>query len=81
VYDVVDDSPLTRAELQRAIEEAVGRRLWRLPRCIQPLLTGQLTPSLSRSMRVSNRRFAEATGWRPAVPDARAGWRRIAGTG
>jgi nucleoside-diphosphate-sugar epimerase len=77
VYDLVDDRPLTRAELHQAMAAAVGRRLWRLPRPLQPLLTGQLTASLSRSLRVSNRRFREVTGWRPSVPDAAAGWQRI----
>jgi nucleoside-diphosphate-sugar epimerase len=75
--DVVDNRPLTRAELHRAMADAVGHRLRGLPRALQRLLAEQLASSLSRSLRVSNRRFAGATGWRPTVPDAIAGWRRI----
>jgi len=33
---------------------------------------------LSRSWRVSNRRFKEVADWTPMVPDAHAGWVRIA---
>jgi nucleoside-diphosphate-sugar epimerase len=79
VYDVVDDRPLTRAELHRAIAAATGRRCWRLPAPLQRLALGPLADALGRSLRVTNCHFVEATGWQPAVPDARAGWRLIAG--
>jgi hypothetical protein len=33
---------------------------------------------MGQSMRVSNRRFKDASGWQPVVRDARDGWRRLA---
>jgi len=79
VYDVVDDEPLTRAEFADEIGRAVGRSHVRL---IPPLVTRLLAPAVSGvfegSRRVSNRRFKEATGWRPTVPNARDGLARLA---
>ncbi|MCG3161741.1 MAG: hypothetical protein JMDDDDMK_02950 [Acidobacteria bacterium] len=34
----------------------------------------------ARSQRVSNKKFKEATGWSPAVRNAREGWERITAT-
>jgi hypothetical protein len=49
-----------------------------------PLVTGttllRLHPNARfylRSLRVSNHRFAAATGWSPRHPDAGAGWRAM----
>ena len=78
-YDVVDDEPLTRRELARVIGRAAGRRwLLRPPRWAVRLAEGQERMFATRSLRISNRRFREATGWSPAVPSAREGWARIA---
>jgi nucleoside-diphosphate-sugar epimerase len=77
VYDVVDDRPLTRRGLKRAIAEATGRRLWSPPAVVQRLTLGALSETMSRSLRVRNGRFAGATGWRPEVPDAGVGWRLV----
>ncbi|HYL51967.1 MAG TPA: NAD-dependent epimerase/dehydratase family protein, partial [Acidimicrobiia bacterium] len=75
VYDVVDDEPLTRSEQDRALAAAVGRRhLWRAPAWMKPKIAGYLTAS----QRVSNRRFREATGWRPASPSVREGFAKLA---
>jgi 2-alkyl-3-oxoalkanoate reductase len=67
VYDVVDDEPLTVAELAAVLASAVGRSHLDRP--------GR---TRGRSQRVTNRRFREATGWSPAVRDARDGLRRLA---
>jgi nucleoside-diphosphate-sugar epimerase len=79
-YDVVDDEPLQRSELVSLIAHAVGkRRLWRLPDWVMSLMLGKdLVAVNSRSQRVSNRAFRQATGWTPQVPSARAGWQRLA---
>jgi nucleoside-diphosphate-sugar epimerase len=73
VYDVVDDRPLTRREYAAALVAAAGRSHHvRVP---GPLirLTGAQGQVTSRSQRVSNRRFKEATGWAPRWPSATEG--------
>ncbi len=78
-YDVVDDEPLPRRELARAVADAAGRPfVLRPPMWLLKLVGGAQTEFMGRSQRVSNRRFKAATGWAPAVHDAREGWRRIA---
>src|SRR5262245_43206512 len=41
-------------------------------------LFGDNTTSLTRSLRVSNRRFRAATGWSPAYPSVQEGWKATA---
>ena len=43
------------------------------------LVGGPGIDALSRSQRVSNERFKAATGWKPSIPDARVGMRRLVG--
>lgn len=78
IYNVVDDRPLQRREIVRAIAAAVGRN-WLLapPTWLVRLMGGRDALPLTRSQRVSNRRFRDATGWTPAVSDAHEGWARI----
>jgi nucleoside-diphosphate-sugar epimerase len=79
LYDVVDDEPLRQREFVEALARAVGRRrLLAPPRWAVGLLAGDAGRALSRSQRISNRRFREATGWEPAVPSAREGFARLA---
>jgi nucleoside-diphosphate-sugar epimerase len=79
-YDVVDDEPLQRSELVSLIAQAAGKtRLWRLPGFLMSLMLGKDLVALnSRSQRVSNRAFRQATGWAPQVPSPRQGWQRLA---
>ena len=79
VYNVVDDDPVTKREYARALASAVGRRVHVGAPGRLALLLGQRTTSLTRSLRVSNRRFAETTGWRPAFASVREGWPAAAG--
>ncbi|MCV2489313.1 NAD(P)-dependent oxidoreductase [Geodermatophilus sp. YIM 151500] len=77
-YDVADDEPLTRAQLARALADAVGRRaVRRPPTALARLVLGRRLDFFLRSQRVSNRSFREATGWGPRVPSARDGLRRL----
>jgi nucleoside-diphosphate-sugar epimerase len=78
VYDAVDDEPLTRRDVARAVGTAVGHRVVRLPWTAARLVGGDGAVTVGRSQRVSNRRLREAAGWAPSVPDAREGFRRIA---
>jgi nucleoside-diphosphate-sugar epimerase len=78
VYDVVDDEPLTRNELKTLIACAVGRKhLLAPPTLAVRVVAGKDAMFAARSLRVSNRRFKEATGWAPTVRNARQGWERI----
>lgn len=73
-YNVVDDEPLTKREYAQALAFAAGKRPWvRSPGRLAFLL-GDRMASLTRSMRVSNQRFREASGWQPRQPSAREGW-------
>lgn len=81
VYDVVDDNPLRRAEIAAAMAAVVGRnRLRSLPAWLMRLAGGPGVEALSRSQRVSNRRFKEAVGWAPRVPDAHVGLPQLVGS-
>ena len=78
VYDIVDDEPLTRGEIFAAMAQAVGRKhLWQPPAVLMRMMTGVVSDVISRSLRVSNRRFKAVSTWNPSVPDARIGWSRL----
>jgi nucleoside-diphosphate-sugar epimerase len=79
VYDVVDDQPLRQRELNRVLAAAVGkRRLLSLPRWLIRLAAGPGVAVMLRSLRISNRRFRQATGWAPSVPSGFNGLQRVA---
>ncbi len=42
-----------------------------------PTLTGSLGEMIARSLRISNRKLRQASGWSPRYPSAREGWRAI----
>ena len=73
-YNVVDDAPLTKREYAEALALAAATRPWVRGPGRLALLLGDRFTSLTRSLRVSNRRFRDATGWRPRYPSAREGW-------
>ncbi len=73
-YNIVDDEPLTKRAYAAALAAAAGKRIWVPAPGRLALLLGNRTTSLTRSLRVSNRRFREASGWAPAYPSAREGW-------
>lgn len=74
IYNVADDEPVTRSEAGAIVADALGVRS---PHTV-PKLVRAASPSsgklLMRSLRVSNRRFKEATGWMPAHPSIRGAW-------
>jgi hypothetical protein len=45
------------------------------------MTAGVIYDMMSRSLRVSNRRFKVVSSWQPLVPDAHAGWARIGAEG
>jgi nucleoside-diphosphate-sugar epimerase len=78
IYDIVDDEPLQRGELARALAETVGKRhLFRPPKLVLRFLGGKHTMFLARSQRVSNKKFKSATNWSPMIPSAKLGFRLL----
>ncbi|HEY7027471.1 MAG TPA: NAD(P)-dependent oxidoreductase [Gemmatimonadales bacterium] len=74
-YNVVDDEPLTRRALADVLAEILGVEPPKLPPAWAIPLTGSVGDMVSRSLRVSNAKLREATGWAPHYPSAREGWR------
>jgi nucleoside-diphosphate-sugar epimerase len=73
VYNVVDDDPVTRREYADALARAAERRSrLRAPGRTARAL-GHRTTSLTRSIRVSNRKLRSATSWAPELPSVREG--------
>jgi nucleoside-diphosphate-sugar epimerase len=77
-YNVVDDEPLTKRAYADALATAVGKRPWLRAPGRLALLLGDRSTSLTRSLRVSNRKFRAASGWAPEYPSAREGYAAMA---
>lgn len=74
IYDVVDDQPMRRREIDEVLARLVGRRsLRRPPPAVESALAGSGASFLLSSHRVSNRRFRDASAWTPQVPSMREG--------
>jgi nucleoside-diphosphate-sugar epimerase len=77
VYNVVDDMPLSRGDYVDALAEALE-----VPSPTSRSAILDLPAELSvmaRSLRVSNARFKETTGWQPSAPSAWEGWVAVIG--
>lgn len=75
IYNVAEDTPLTRREGAAVLAEALGRKkvhtglagiAGKVPSTTVSVMTG--------SARISNAKFKQATGWAPQVPSQREGW-------
>jgi nucleoside-diphosphate-sugar epimerase len=73
VFNVVDDEPLTKRDYADALAAAARTRPWLRAPGRAALLFGDRSTSLTRSLRVSNRKL-RGTGWSPVYPSAREGW-------
>ena len=77
-YNIVDDLPVTKRNHTAALAGAVGRH----PVVTGPgraaLLLGERTTSLTRSLRVSNKRFRSAGGWQPQYHSVWEGYAQMA---
>jgi UDP-glucose 4-epimerase len=72
-YNVADDDPPTRGEIDAALAAAVGRdALWPASEEVPPVLE-----PVARSQRLSSRRLREAGGWAPRVRAGTDGWRLL----
>ena len=80
-YNVVDDEPLTKGAFDDALADALGtKRLRRIPAVLLKA-GGSKTDFYGRSLRVSNKKFKEATGWKPRYPSVREGWPAVVSGG
>ena len=71
LYDVVDDEPVRQRQLRSALAQAAGRRrVLALPIWVVRMMAGPAAAVFTRSLRISNRRFRDATGWAPQVRNA-----------
>jgi nucleoside-diphosphate-sugar epimerase len=74
IYNVGDDEPLTRREAGEVAAAALGRRRpLGMPGPLLAVGPGS-AKLLMKSLRVSNARFKDATGWAPAHPSIRGSW-------
>jgi nucleoside-diphosphate-sugar epimerase len=73
VYNVTDDEPVRRREFVDVLAGALGVGEPRFGPAWLAHLGGSLGELLSRSLRISNRKLREASGWAPAYPSIREG--------
>ena len=73
-YNVVDDEPLTKRGYAEALAIAAETKMWIRTPGRAALLLGDRSTSLTRSIRVSNRKLRAASDWQPVHPSAREGW-------
>lgn len=74
IYNVVDDEPVRRREFFGSLAQALGAPPPKfLPKWMGRLMGG-VGETLTRSLRISNRKFREASGWAPKYPSVRDAW-------
>lgn len=76
-YNVSDDEPLRRGDYFGSLAEALGAKPPHFPPTWLRPLFGAPGEVMSRSVRASNRKFRDETGWRPLYPSVREGWRAM----
>jgi 2-alkyl-3-oxoalkanoate reductase len=74
IYNVGDDEPVTHREYVDSLAAATGVAPPRLLPAWLARLGGSIVELLSRSLRISNRKFRQETGWAPRYPSVREGW-------
>lgn len=79
IYNVVDENPVTFQDyLQLLADAAHLPKPFRLPGMVGKASFGDVWSYLSRSQRVSNARFKQASGWQPSVASVAQGWPLVA---
>jgi len=74
VYNVSDDTPITRGELAGAVAKAIGAKAPRAMPGILVALGGKSMELLTRSQRMSNAKLKAIAGWSPKWASAREGY-------
>lgn len=76
-YNVVDDEPVTRADYFQSLATALGVSMPRfLPAWLQHL-GGSVSETLSRSLRLSNRRLKAEAKWTPTHKSVVESWKHV----
>lgn len=78
IYNVVDDTPLTKRAYADGLAASAGRPARIRAPGRAAVLLGNKMLGLRRSLRVSNARFKAATRWAPEFPSAVEGWQATA---
>ncbi|HEU0299086.1 MAG TPA: NAD(P)-dependent oxidoreductase [Longimicrobium sp.] len=73
-YNVADDDPVRRREFADVVAAGLGVPPPRMQPAWMTRLMGSAGELFSRSVRVSNRKLREASGWAPRYPSIREGW-------
>jgi nucleoside-diphosphate-sugar epimerase len=79
IYNVVDDEPMRRREYFDSLARALGVAPPRIPPPWVARLFGSVGEMLVRSLRISNRKLRDESGWAPKLPSVREGWRAVVG--
>jgi len=75
VYNVTDDTPVTKRQELEALASVVGAKApRRIPRWLANTVVGPAATMLTVSHRVANRHLKNATGWAPEFPCVLDGW-------
>jgi nucleoside-diphosphate-sugar epimerase len=77
IYNVVEQEPMRRRELADGIARLLGAKPPRLLPSWIVRLTGSVGETLARSLRISNRKLEQASGWRPRFPTTLDGMRPV----
>jgi 2-alkyl-3-oxoalkanoate reductase len=77
IYNVGDDEPVTRAEYFASLAAELGVKQPWLPPASMAVLMGSVGATLARSHRLSNQKLKQASGWSPACPSMREGWKVV----
>ena len=74
IYNVAENDPVRRREFANVVADGLGVPHPRMQPAWMARLMGSAGELFSRSVRVSNRKLREASGWTPKYPSIREGW-------
>lgn len=77
IYNVTDDRPVTRREYFDLLARELGVPPPKIPPAWTGKLLGSMGDTLSRSLRISNKKLREQCGWAPKYPSVREGWHAV----
>jgi 2-alkyl-3-oxoalkanoate reductase len=74
IYNVAENDPVRRREFADIVADGLGVPHPRMQPAWMTKLMGSAGELFSRSVRISNRKLREASGWVPRYPSIREGW-------